>query len=508
MSYQKAYGRINWENYPSDKTPLNEANLNKIDYAVNEVDNRILELDVKKLDLALANGMVKSLTYNQANGVFTITYLNGSSDTIDTKLEKLAVNFSYDPTAQQLIITLDDGTTQKVDMSALITQYEFSDTDTVTFSVDGGGKVSANVKNGSISEDKLQPNYLADIKVQAANAQNSATAANDFAVKAESWAHGGTGTREDEDTDNSEYYFNQAKKIYDDFQTLGNVTGVKGAAETEYRHGNVDITPENIGLGNVPNVTTNDQTPTYAEAAELTPLTNGEKLSTAFSKLAKAVTELISHISVKATQTVANQHPLGHVQVYDAIPEVNATNQCSVPSTYAVAEALNGKANSSHTHPYLPSYYVVYGNTTTVAGYALDARQANPNIAGSLGAQIKAENTALATHKTSGDHDGRYYTETEVKQLFNSFLTVATKQSAEYTLNPGGTAEMKVNCAVSGYTPIGIIGFNCNGTSESYCNIFRCNLSGTTCTMQVKNTHQSNNAVVRANFHVLYRRNM
>lgn len=25
MSYQKVYERINWENYPSDKTPLNEA---------------------------------------------------------------------------------------------------------------------------------------------------------------------------------------------------------------------------------------------------------------------------------------------------------------------------------------------------------------------------------------------------------------------------------------------------------------------------------------------------
>ena len=86
---------------------------------------------------------------------------------------------------------------------------------------------------------------------------------------------------------------------------------------------------EQVGLGNVPNVATNDQTPTYMEVAELMPLTSGEKLSDAFSKLAKAITELISHISVKAMQTVANKHPLGHVQVYDAIPEVNAKNQCS-----------------------------------------------------------------------------------------------------------------------------------------------------------------------------------
>ena len=56
----------------------------------------------------------------------------------------------------------------------------------------------------------------------------------------------------------------------------------------------------------------------------------------------------------------------------------------------------------------LTSANVVNNNTITVAGYALDARQANPNIAGSLGAQINAANTALATHKTSGDHDDRY----------------------------------------------------------------------------------------------------
>ena len=35
--------------------------------------------------------------------------------------------------------------------------------------------------------------------------------------------------------------------------TQGGVTGVKGNAETEYRKGNVNITPANIGLGNVTN---------------------------------------------------------------------------------------------------------------------------------------------------------------------------------------------------------------------------------------------------------------
>ena len=44
----KAYSRINWENYPSDETPINESNLNKIDSATDTLDNRIISLDNTK----------------------------------------------------------------------------------------------------------------------------------------------------------------------------------------------------------------------------------------------------------------------------------------------------------------------------------------------------------------------------------------------------------------------------------------------------------------------------
>lgn len=43
---QKAYSRINWANYPDDATPLNESNLNKMDAALDELDNRIVNLDL------------------------------------------------------------------------------------------------------------------------------------------------------------------------------------------------------------------------------------------------------------------------------------------------------------------------------------------------------------------------------------------------------------------------------------------------------------------------------
>lgn len=57
----------------------------------------------------------------------------------------------------------------------------------------------------------LQPNYLADIRVESANASAYAQSANAKSVLAESYAIGGTGTREGEDTDNAKYYMEQAK---------------------------------------------------------------------------------------------------------------------------------------------------------------------------------------------------------------------------------------------------------------------------------------------------------
>ena len=171
---QKIYSRINWENFPSEKTAVNESNLNKMDLAIDNLDDRVVAMDASKVDLTKANELVEAILWDESNGTLTVVKMNGSSAVIDTKLEKLAVNFTYNPQTQQLVITLDDGTVQNVDLSALITQYEFLDSDTIAFEITGG-KVNAIVKNGSITEDKLRPNFLADIKVESAKAVNSAT---------------------------------------------------------------------------------------------------------------------------------------------------------------------------------------------------------------------------------------------------------------------------------------------------------------------------------------------
>ncbi len=352
MAYQKVYARINWENWPSDETPLNEQNLNKVDKATDQLDDRVIHLDTSKFDKSEAQTLIKDFSIDRATGVITLTRYNNTQIIIDTLLEKIAVNFDYDVETQRLIITLDDNTKKYIDLKALITQFEFDGSDTIDFSVDAAGHVTAIVKEGSIEEKHLRPDYLADIKVErakaeaardgaeaaeahakdsetkakasetaaaasqtaaaqsassaatsastattqannasksasaaaasqtaaatsaanaktsednaktnataaatsatnasksATNSANSATDASNYAKNAKSWAVGGTGSRNGEDTDNSKYYYQQSKNIYDDFTSAGNVTGVKGNAEQTYRTGQVNLTPANIG---------------------------------------------------------------------------------------------------------------------------------------------------------------------------------------------------------------------------------------------------------------------
>lgn len=209
MAYQKIYSLIGYKNFPSEDTPLNETNMGAMDRAIDEIDNRIVAMDASKVDLTKANKLVEEILWDESNGTLTVVKMNGSKAVIDTKLEKLAVNFKYDPQTQQLVITLDDGTVQNVDLSALITQYEFLDSDTIAFEITDG-KVKAIVKNGSITEDKLQPNFLADVKVEVAKAQAASESSSKFADAANA-----SSVESKKQADISKEYADKAKEYTD-----------------------------------------------------------------------------------------------------------------------------------------------------------------------------------------------------------------------------------------------------------------------------------------------------
>lgn len=93
------------------------------------------------------------------------------------------------------------------------------------------------------------------------------------------------------------------------------------------------VTKTQVGLSNVPNVTTNNQTPTYTAASTLSDLVSGEVLSTAFGKLSKAVTDLIAHIANKS-----NPHSVTKAQV--GLGNCDNTSDINKPVSTAQATAI------------------------------------------------------------------------------------------------------------------------------------------------------------------------
>lgn len=216
---QKSYTRINWENYPSENTPLNETNLNRIDYATNEIDNRVIELDTSKANATELSSLIKNIGVDEQTGVITITYYNNTTSTIQTTLNKIAVNFRYDFNTQNLLLTLNDGTVASISLADLIQINEFDDTPTVDFTVTNG-RVSAIVPLGSIGDEHLRTDYLADIKVAEANAAASETNSDARALDSEAWAVGQRDGANVLDTDptynnNSKYYSQVASTLKD-----------------------------------------------------------------------------------------------------------------------------------------------------------------------------------------------------------------------------------------------------------------------------------------------------
>lgn len=188
---QKIYSRINWKNFPSKETAVNEMNLNRMDSGLDAIDDRVVAMDATKFDAITANSLIKDWEIDENTGIITITKLSGEKILFDLNIEKIPVSFALSDDGI-LTMTTDDGTKFTANIGAMIPILTFEDSDEIAVSVSGEGvnkTYSFSIKNGSITEDKLRPDYLADIKVESAKAALSEVSADKSAKDSESQAN-------------------------------------------------------------------------------------------------------------------------------------------------------------------------------------------------------------------------------------------------------------------------------------------------------------------------------
>lgn len=359
MAMNKVYTRINWEDYPSENTDLDAYNLNQMDSAIDALDNRIISQDALKVDKSAINGNIADWTMDETTGVITITKYNGEKIIFDLNIEKIPVGFSMSDDGI-ITMTTEDGTQFTADIGSMIPVLTFEDSATIAVSVTGTGKnktYSFSIKTGSVTDDMLQPNYLADIRVESANASAYAQSANAKSVLAESYAIGGTGTREGEDTDNAKYYMEQAKqqtggiptKVSELENDAGYIKKSVSDLENYYDKINIDKKIDAIPKTDLTNYLTktgdgSNLTAAFEEATTLEELTTGEKLSSIFGKLKLAVKNLKSLISLIGTTDIST---IGDGTITGGLNDVNGKLEMNIEQK--TGQYKNQKLNKNVT---------------------------------------------------------------------------------------------------------------------------------------------------------------
>lgn len=161
-----------------------------MDGALNEIDNRVVAMDTSKADAVVVNNLVKNITIDDETGEVTITKENGTQTVLQTTLNKIAINFAYDYDTQEIVLTLNDGSEERIDISSLIQNNEFANTETIQLNVSQAGIVTGNIVLHSITDEHLRQDYLADIRVAEANADRYQEASENFSLDSEAWAKG------------------------------------------------------------------------------------------------------------------------------------------------------------------------------------------------------------------------------------------------------------------------------------------------------------------------------
>lgn len=202
-----------------------------LDSYLASINDRYTKDATNTLVAAETKDLVKSVAVDINTGVITVTKKDGTATTIDTAIEKIPATFSLendDATGKaSLVVTNQDGSVTKTDVSNLLNHYTFDNTGLINFTAvksADGYHITAVVNDASVGMAQLNAevtDYIngvkaavslseANAKTSETNAKTSETNASASASKAQSYAVGGTGTRNGEDSDNAKYYAEQA----------------------------------------------------------------------------------------------------------------------------------------------------------------------------------------------------------------------------------------------------------------------------------------------------------
>lgn len=111
------------------------------------------------------SGLLVDSEYDEATGKLKFTTYDGKTKTLNTALNKIAVNFTMrkgDNTNEAeagkvfLVLTLEDGSTMEVDVTSLVDIYEGSEGTSVIVTVDENKHINATLVDGSIPLTKLE----------------------------------------------------------------------------------------------------------------------------------------------------------------------------------------------------------------------------------------------------------------------------------------------------------------------------------------------------------------
>lgn len=168
---------------------------NALDNVVSDINNRYTKNEVDASIGSNTNSLIANAEYNESTGVFTFTRKDGSSVVIDTVIEKVPASMSLvneSDGSVSLVVTNQDGSTTKTNVTSLIEDTVINSSDTVnaTYVTDAVKKVTTYalvIKPNSIGLSHIDSALTAKFE-ETQSAKTAAIQAKDNAVAAQTAA--------------------------------------------------------------------------------------------------------------------------------------------------------------------------------------------------------------------------------------------------------------------------------------------------------------------------------